>query len=345
MLNNPVSEPQVPQEITRDNEAGQLITAAISAHTSAADPHTQYLNQSRGDARYRQTATALTDSDIPAGVARDSEVTAAISAHASATDPHPVYLTQTEGDTRYRQTSTPLTDSDIPSAIARDTEVTAAINGHLAATDPHAQYLTQAEADGLYRQNSVAYFSTAPLPAGNVAGNSIAFGWNSVQPGQGIAEICNYAGLGGGDAFNFFRMPGNPTTSPTLSNRVSRIDISGSYVQTSDERVKSDFSSAPGLEAVLKLQPARYNHWSCAGFSEEEGIIRGNFSITKIGFVAQEVQKIIPEAVSIPSSREELWGIDYNCLLACAVQAIQDLNFQLNRLKEEVAELRKKVNS
>ncbi|WP_373534655.1 hypothetical protein, partial [Microcoleus sp.] len=96
------------------------------------------------------SATPLTDSDIPASIARDTEVSAAIASHTNATDPHPIYLTQPEGDSRYRQTGVALADSDIPASIARDTEVTAAITSHTAAVDPHPIYLTQAEGDARY---------------------------------------------------------------------------------------------------------------------------------------------------------------------------------------------------
>lgn len=51
------------------------------------------------------TFDALADSDIPASIARDSEVTAAVAAHIAASDPHPQYETQTEADARYRQLS------------------------------------------------------------------------------------------------------------------------------------------------------------------------------------------------------------------------------------------------
>jgi hypothetical protein len=295
----PLTEADMPSGMATDIEATAAATAAINAHVAAADPHTQYLTQARGDAR----------------------VTVGINAHVAAADPHTQYLTQARGDAR----------------------VTVGINAHVAAADPHTQYLTQAEADELYRQTSVAYFSTAPLPPGNVAGNSIAFGWNSVQSGQGIAELCNYAGLGGGDAFNFFRMGGNPTTPPTLSNRVARIDISGSYVQTSDERVKSAFSQAPGLDAIMALKPMTYLHWSVNGFNESTGSFELGTSKPKIGFVAQQVASILPQAVSVPSSEEELWGIDYNCILACAVQAIRDLKLEVDQLKKEVVELRSQV--
>lgn len=59
----------------------------------------------------------ILDADIPAAIARDTEVVAAvaseatqrttaiaaaITAHEGAVDPHPVYLTQTEGDARYQ---------------------------------------------------------------------------------------------------------------------------------------------------------------------------------------------------------------------------------------------------
>jgi hypothetical protein len=77
------------------------VTAAINTHLNVVDPHPIYLTQLEGDARYRQSATSLTDADIPPAVARDAEVTAAINAHLNAFDPHPMYLTQLEGDARY----------------------------------------------------------------------------------------------------------------------------------------------------------------------------------------------------------------------------------------------------
>lgn len=134
---------------------------AVAAHVAAPDPHPGYLTQAEGDSRYRQSATALTDGDIPAGIARDSEVASAISTHVAAADPHPGYLTQAEGDGRYRQSATALSDSDIPAGIARDSEVAAAIGAHEAAADPHPGYLTAAEANAAYVGLSDARLSDA----------------------------------------------------------------------------------------------------------------------------------------------------------------------------------------
>lgn len=80
---------------------------------------------------------SITDADIPAAIARDTETAAAIAAHAALEDPHPIYLTQAEGDGRYRQSAVPLADGDIPAAIARDAEFAAADLAHVGLSNPH----------------------------------------------------------------------------------------------------------------------------------------------------------------------------------------------------------------
>jgi hypothetical protein len=67
------------QQLTLDTQAANLVFAG-PATGAAADP----------------TFRALVDADIPAAIARDSEVTSAISAHEGASDPHAGYLTPAE---------------------------------------------------------------------------------------------------------------------------------------------------------------------------------------------------------------------------------------------------------
>ena len=83
----PLADADIPATIARDTETA----AAVAAHVSATDPHTQYLTSSEGDLRYRRTAVALTDADIPATIARDTETAAAISAHEAKINPHTFY--------------------------------------------------------------------------------------------------------------------------------------------------------------------------------------------------------------------------------------------------------------
>lgn len=50
----------IPSTLARGTE----VTAAISAHTAASDPHPGYLTQTEGDARYRELTDAVTYAEI-----------------------------------------------------------------------------------------------------------------------------------------------------------------------------------------------------------------------------------------------------------------------------------------
>jgi hypothetical protein len=181
---------------------------AVAAHVAAADPHPGYLTQTEGDSRYRQSATALTDGDIPAGIARDSEVAAAIGAHEAAADPHPGYLTPAEGnaayvglsDARLSDARTPTahksshavggTDALTPSDIGAAT----AAQGALAATAVQPGTLGTAAAQnvGTSAGNVVQLDSSARLPA--VDGSQLTNLPGGVSSVTGTAPIVSSGG-------------------------------------------------------------------------------------------------------------------------------------------------------
>jgi hypothetical protein len=220
----------------------------------------------------------------------------------------------------------------ITDLIARDVEFQAADAAHLTDADPHPIYLTEGEANNIFHRGGthLPFFARAGMSPAIAPGavNSVGLSWNSIQPGFGIGELTNYCGGGAGDTFNFFRLPGTPTAAATISNRVARIDINGAYIQVSDERLKSNFSQAPGLKVILALKPQKYQHWECLGCdSDDKKILKiGRRFKEKIGFIAQELQKVLPEAVPATASEDELYGIDIACVVACSVQAIKELN-------------------
>ena len=360
---NPIADSDLPSTITRDSE----LTAAMNAHVAAADPHIQYLLTSEGDARYRLSATALTDSELPSTITRDSELTATMNAHVAAPDPHSQYLLTSEGDARYRQFNTQtftatiksvgtstgtIANTDPPTQANKcGSEIQAANSTSAAYISFHRPGIYGAHF-GLDTNNQLCFggwslgnasykifhegsvnFIRTPLPTAAIGVNSVVMGWNSMEPGLGIAEICNYAGAGGGDAINFFRVPG-AENSISIFHRVARIDKNGAYVQMSDGRVKRDFAEAPGLSAILALKPKKYRHWECTGYdySEKKLKLGGNFT-DKIGFIAQEVEQILPEAVIAPNRPEELYGLDYNVLIPCLVRAIQELTEKVTALE------------
>jgi hypothetical protein len=58
----------------------------------------------------------------------------------------------------------------------------------------------------------------------------------------------------------------------------------------------------------------------------------------QIGLLAQEVKEIYPEAVSY-DTQNDIYSINYGCLIAPMIESIKELKEQLNELKEQMKEL------
>lgn len=108
---------------------------------------------------------------------------------------------------------------------------------------------------------------------------------------------------------------------------------------TSDSRLKTDIKPfTRGLKAILELHPALY-HWN------EEGQKITNFpaNLEQAGFIAQDVQKAIPEAVGTESHD----GVDYlnlsdRPIVAALVKAVQEQQEEIQRLEKKIAALEAK---
>ncbi len=97
----------------------------------------------------------------------------------------------------------------------------------------------------------------------------------------------------------------------------------------SDIRLKRNvqyLQESAGLTAVMQLKPATYQ-W-------QDGDDR-----TMAGFVAQEAQGAVPEAVYQPNGAEFL-SLDSTAVLAYAVKAIQELKADNDNLRSEIERLK-----
>lgn len=99
----------------------------------------------------------------------------------------------------------------------------------------------------------------------------------------------------------------------------------------SDIRLKSNIKESPyGLEQVLKLNPV----WYIMGGEEQ------------VGFIAQEVEKIMPEFVGFV--RDDIKGVAYAHMVAVMAKAIQELHAEVEQVKKrrrKKGQLRKKLSS
>lgn len=104
------------------------------------------------------------------------------------------------------------------------------------------------------------------------------------------------------------------------------------FYQSSDENLKSNIESVNGgLDIISQLRGTRYN-WKV---DLQNG---GKLSSRKdIGFIAQEVEKVLPEAVITDSINNKL--ISYNSILVYAVEAIKELSYVVQKQEVIIKEL------
>jgi hypothetical protein len=97
----------------RDSNALSVVGRSTNTNGSPADIAASVTNTFLARRGTQLVFDPLVDADIPATIARDTEVTAAVAAHVAAVDPHTQYLTQTEGDARYRELTDAVTYAEL----------------------------------------------------------------------------------------------------------------------------------------------------------------------------------------------------------------------------------------
>ena len=107
---------------------------------------------------------------------------------------------------------------------------------------------------------------------------------------------------------------------------------SGGTVLTSDRRLKTDIKSvANGLSTVMKLNPVSYK--------KRLSFDTGEYNKKEIGFIAQEVQEILPDLVSVGPDENKTLSLDYNSLIPILTKAIQEQQVLIEALKAKVERL------
>ncbi len=127
------------------------------------------------------------------------------------------------------------------------------------------------------------------------------------------------------DADNFY-----PLGTSTL--RWSQVWAASGVVSSSDANLKTNITTSPyGLQQVLQMKPVQYN-WKTNPTAD-----------LQIGFLAQDMQKVIPEAVVVPANGDAM-GMKYTELIPVLVKAIQEQQKQIDELKKENAEIKNKLD-
>lgn len=135
---------------------------------------------------------------------------------------------------------------------------------------------------------------------------------------------------------NGFIGMGNAT--PTVRLQVTGDIIANSIAGSSDIRFKKDIAPIKNpLAKVLQLRGVNFN-WNTSAYPQRM------FSEKRtMGFIAQEVEKVVPEIVQSENTVEGYKSVQYDKVVALLVEAVKAQQKQIQQLKREVKKLKKQA--
>jgi trimeric autotransporter adhesin len=207
-------------------------------------------------------------------------------------------------------------------------------------------------ANGFSNTTAIGYNSKAgasnTLALGGTGADAVNVGIGTATPSErldvnGNLKVGSSIVLGSANetistAPNEFLFSGflNPDTDDAYQvgqggKRWAYIYASNGTIQTSDIRQKKNIKNLHyGLSEILKLRPVSYM-WKT-----------GNTN-TKLGLIAQETIDIIPEVVTVPKNENEFYGMNYAEIVPVLIKAIQEQQTIIEHLKTTEADNKKKI--
>ena len=114
------------------------------------------------------------------------------------------------------------------------------------------------------------------------------------------------------------------------AGQVGTINTSGSgttYNTTSDIRLKQDIEPLEATDKLMQMNPVSY-----AWKANPDGP-------RSMGFIAQEMQELMPDAVSTGDNDEAMMSMDYGRITPILVSALQDAHRKIEQLEQRIADM------
>jgi hypothetical protein len=162
------------------------------------------------------------------------------------------------------------------------------------------------------------------------------------QSNDDLVTVADVVRVGGS---SFTPVTDNFVQLGQTARRWTVVFATNGVIQTSDANDKKDMQPLTyGLEKIKNLRPISFQ-WKNDNIDK---------SSTHLGFIAQEVQHVLPEIVvnhewkEIPNSPERVWektdklGMKYTEIIPVLVKAIQEQQTQIEELKAKIEKLENK---
>jgi hypothetical protein len=192
-----------------------------------------------------------------------------------------------------------------------------------------------------FANNNIMQFITGGSERGrfNSAGNLLLGQSSTDTPGTGNTTTgTSLRGLGdgffsrsNGEALYLNRNNDGGMISIRRSNSqvgVISVTTSGTtYNTTSDIRLKQDIEPLVATDKLMQMNPVSY-----AWKSNPDGP-------RSMGFIAQEMQEVMPEAVSTGDDDDAMMSMDYGRITPILVSALQDAHKKIEQLEQRLADM------
>jgi hypothetical protein len=111
---------------------------------------------------------------------------------------------------------------------------------------------------------------------------------------------------------------------------------SSGYVTTSDSRLKTNIVNiSNALDTLSLLRPVQY--------LKKYDLPGSNYRKKELGFIAQEVQQVLPYLVTEGNDKDKLLSLDYISLIPLLTKAIQEQEIKFKKLNQERDLLEKRI--
>jgi hypothetical protein len=162
--------------------------------------------------------------------------------------------------------------------------------------------------------------------------NNTVLGYTADIAADGIS---NATALGSGAkvaASNTIQL-GNASIASVVTS--GKIQSSG-ILLTSDQRlIQKSKPIENGLSTILNLNPVQVE--------QKSSLAPLSFTKSGNGFIAQEIQKVLPMLVTEGADKDRLLSVDYNSLIPLLTKAIQEQQAQIQQQAEDIKTLKKLI--
>jgi len=176
---------------------------------------------------------------------------------------------------------------------------------------------------------NITYYFSNDDTQGHLGWATSGAGYNDVinldaNGSVGIGTTGSFAYTFGGSAV--FNGPSSPATSGTLRLDVAGVTRSFAYLATSDKRFKKDINPISNAMNIINNLEGKTYFWRTDEFKE-----KGFTTSKQYGFIAQELEEIIPEVVATDSKGFK--SVNYDMVIPILVQAIKEQQKQIEDLQ------------